>query len=82
MVEFMVSFDVESLLTVVLIEGAVTLVIKDSEGCPTTSVCRIPTHIDQYMFYDSNDHPPTPPPSISDTQCCQALIRSIEKCHH
>ena len=62
MVEFMVSFDVESLLTVVLIEGAVTLVIKDSEGCPTTSVCRIPTHIDQYMFYDSNDHPPTPPP--------------------
>ena len=33
-----------------------TLVIKDSEGRLTTSVCRKPTHTDQYLYYDS--HPP------------------------
>ena len=33
-----------------------TLVIKDSEGRLTTSVCRKPTHTDQYLSYDSH-HP-------------------------
>ena len=33
-----------------------TLVIKDPEGCLTTSVCRKPMYTDQYLSYDSH-HP-------------------------
>ena len=43
-----------------------TLVIKDSEGCLTTSVYRKPMHTDQYLSYDSH-HP-------------QSVKRSVVKC--
>ena len=43
-----------------------TLVIKDLEGRLTTSVCRKPTHTDQYLSYDSH-HP-------------QSVKRGVVKC--